>query len=61
MDSLLVPNDFVHGFMTLENDTLVSYKVDNYYNKESEGSINWKDEVFQGIWPELAVFSIRKR
>ena len=41
MDSLLVPNDFVHGFMTLENDTLVSYKVDNYYNKESEGSINW--------------------
>lgn len=61
MDSLLVPNDFVHGFMTLENDTLVSYKVDNYYNKESEGSINWKDEVFQGIWPEFEEYFLSEK
>ena len=47
MDSLLVPNDFVHGFMTLENDTLVSYKVDNYYNKESEGSAIGKMKFFK--------------
>ena len=61
MDSLLVPNDFVHGFMTFKNDTLVSYKVDNYYNKESEGSINWKDEVFQGIWPEFESIFYQKK
>ena len=25
-------------------DTVVQYKVDNPYNKESEGSVNWEDE-----------------
>ena len=47
MDSLLVPNDFVHGFMTLENDTLASYKVDNYYNKEMKALLIGKMKFFK--------------
>lgn len=34
-----VPSGFAHGFLTLEDDTIFSYKCSNYYHKESEGSI----------------------
>jgi len=46
----LVPRGFAHGFVALENDTLFSYKCDNYYNKESEGGINCLDEKFNIDW-----------
>ena len=46
----LVPRGFAHGFVALENDTLFSYKCDNYYNKESEGGINCLDEQFNIDW-----------
>ena len=36
-----VPPGFAHGFLTLRNDTIFSYKCTNVYNKESEGSILW--------------------
>ncbi len=37
-----VPRGFAHGFIALEDDTIFQYKCDNYYNKESEGSFNFK-------------------
>src|ERR1700740_1240090 len=40
---LWVPAGFAHGFSTLENDTIFSYKCTNYYNKESEGCVLWND------------------
>ena len=40
-DELLVPKGFAHGFITLRDDTIVQYLVDNDYSPESEGSIVW--------------------
>lgn len=40
---LWIPPGFAHGFLTLENDTIFSYKCSNYYNKASEGCILWND------------------
>ncbi len=40
---LFVPRGFAHGFVVLENDTIFSYKCDNYYNKFSEGGIIYND------------------
>lgn len=36
-----VPRGFAHGFLVLSDTAVFSYKCDNYYNKESEGGINY--------------------
>ncbi|MBN2746597.1 MAG: dTDP-4-dehydrorhamnose 3,5-epimerase [Bacteroidales bacterium] len=38
-----VPPGFAHGFVTLRDDTVFTYKCTNIYNKASEGSILWDD------------------
>lgn len=40
---LFVPAGFLHGFATLEPDTEVAYKVDDYYDKASDGAVRWDD------------------
>lgn len=41
---MFIPRGFAHGFLAMSPDTVVQYKVDNPYNKASEGSVNWEDE-----------------
>ena len=45
--AILVPDNMAHGFLTLEDDTIVTYMVKGEYNPESEHSIVWNtiDEV----------------
>ena len=45
---LFIPRGFAHGYSCLSESALVSYKVDNYYNKNSEASISFND-------PQLAI------
>ncbi len=40
---LWIPEGFAHGFSTLENDTLFSYKCTAVYHKQSEGGVLWND------------------
>jgi len=37
---LFVPRGFLHGFLTLRDNTIFQYKCDNFYNKESELGFN---------------------
>ena len=39
-----IPRGFAHGFISLENDTLFSYKCDRAYCKESERGIRFDDQ-----------------
>lgn len=45
-----VPRGFAHGFIVLENDTIFSYKCDNYYHKASEAGIIYNDEDLGIDW-----------
>lgn len=41
-DQLLVPKGFAHGFLALEEDTIIQYLVDNQYSPKTEISFDWK-------------------
>ena len=47
---LYIPRGFAHGFVVMANDTIVSYKSDNYYAPVSEGSILWNDPQLNIDW-----------
>jgi len=46
----LIPRGFAHGFLVLEDDTIFSYKCDNFYNKEAERGILFNDESLNIDW-----------
>jgi dTDP-4-dehydrorhamnose 3,5-epimerase len=48
---LFVPRGFAHGFCTLVPNTIVMYKVDEYYSKQHDSGIYWNDKDVQITWP----------
>jgi dTDP-4-dehydrorhamnose 3,5-epimerase len=48
---LFVPRGYAHGFVTLTEDTIVSYKVDGPYARDCEGGIRWNDRTLAIDWP----------
>ena len=47
---LFIPRGFAHGFVVLEDDTIFSYKVDNYYSPDNDRGINFNDEALKIDW-----------
>ncbi|MBR1627590.1 MAG: dTDP-4-dehydrorhamnose 3,5-epimerase [Bacteroidales bacterium] len=45
-----IPEGFAHGFVTLKDDTVFSYKCTAFYNKQSEGGIMWDDKTLNIDW-----------
>ena len=48
---MFVPKGFAHGFCTLKPDTLVAYKVTDFYYFESDAGIAWNDPDIAIAWP----------
>jgi dTDP-4-dehydrorhamnose 3,5-epimerase len=61
---LWIPAGFLHGFVTLTDETDINYKCTDYYSKENDGSVLWNDEdlgIDWGIGIKRAVVSDKDR
>ncbi|WP_395806159.1 dTDP-4-dehydrorhamnose 3,5-epimerase, partial [Daejeonella sp.] len=47
---LWIPPGFLHGFVTLEDNTIFAYKVSGLYNKSSEFGVIWNDPDLNIDW-----------
>jgi len=49
---LYIPEDFAHGFQTLQDDTEVFYQMAQSYSAEHARGVRWNDPAFGIAWPE---------
>jgi dTDP-4-dehydrorhamnose 3,5-epimerase len=48
---LYIPEEFAHGFQTLEDDTEVFYQMSQFYSAEHSRGVRWDDPAFGISWP----------
>lgn len=59
---LYIPENFAHGFLTLEDNTEVLYYMSESYYPEYARSVRWNDPAFSIRWPtEVNILSERDR
>lgn len=51
VSQLYIPAGFAHGFCTLTDDTVVLYKMSEFYAPSFEGGIVWNDPTLKINWP----------
>ena len=49
-EQLLVPQGCLHGFLTLEDNAEVLYKVDAHYDRAADGAVRWDSPEFGVDW-----------
>lgn len=59
---LYVPEDFAHGFITLEDNTELNYLMTEFFVPGAGATIRWNDPAFDIKWPlEPTVMSEKDR
>jgi dTDP-4-dehydrorhamnose 3,5-epimerase len=57
-----VPEDFAHGFITLVDNTEITYQVSQFYTPGCEKGIRFNDPTFNIEWPlDVSVISDKDR
>jgi dTDP-4-dehydrorhamnose 3,5-epimerase len=49
---LYIPEQFAHGFQTLEDHTEVFYQMSQFYSAKCARGVRWDDPAFGIVWPE---------
>lgn len=49
--SLYIPKMFAHGFLTLRDNTIITYKCGDFYSKDTDTGIIWNDSNIKINWP----------
>jgi len=57
---IYIPEDFAHGFITLEDNTEVSYLMTEFYVPGASATIRWNDPMFNIEWPLEPTFISEK-
>ncbi len=52
-NQLWIPYGFAHGFLTLSDEAIMGYKVTDYWAKDFERTLHWKDNKINIRWPML--------
>jgi len=47
---LYIPVGFAHGFLSLEDNTILNYKCSDYYSASAEAAIIWNDPQLKIDW-----------
>ncbi len=59
---LYIPENFAHGFLTLEDNSEVHYQMSEFYYPDCARGIRWNDASFSVKWPDdIRVISERDR
>lgn len=53
-NQLWVPVGFGHAFCTLEPNSIISYRVTNYYSSDHDKGVAWDDPDIAIAWPDIA-------
>ena len=46
-----IPGGFAHGYLTTQDETIVTYGMTNYYDPANEQAILWNDKMLNINWP----------
>jgi dTDP-4-dehydrorhamnose 3,5-epimerase len=49
--ALFIPAGFVHGFITLRDDTDVFYQMGDFYRADAARGLRWNDSRLGIVWP----------
>ncbi|QNP82820.1 dTDP-4-dehydrorhamnose 3,5-epimerase [Agrobacterium tumefaciens] len=55
-EQLWIPAGFAHGFITLVDDTVISYKVTALYSAAHDRGVKWDDPAIGINWPKMENF-----
>lgn len=58
---IVIPKGYGHAFCTLEDNTLITYKVDCKYSMPEEVSIKWDDEDININWPHFENYHLSEK
>lgn len=51
--SVLIPKGFAHGFLSLADNTIIIYSLDEEFSKSHDRSLLWCDETIGINWPKI--------